>query len=213
MFYISWQETVHTIKHIVCQTSIICDVGVMFQNCFPQDKKPGVTPSNAVIKSSSKITAAKIKRKVLILMIAITLFHCVFMELIFLCFLMFCWCQRMKTTWHKLEMTWMNGCRSVYPILLFILFLFFQISSFLPLTSLLPLVMTHTVSSVPLNNTFVDVIIQPKQLIKPDDQLELSEAELKEEFTRILTANNPHAPSNIVRYSFKVSSIFNTTGN
>lgn len=27
---------------------------------------------------------------------------------------------------------------------------------------------------------------------------------MKEEFTRILTANNPHAPSNIVRYSFKV---------
>ncbi|KPP64490.1 hypothetical protein Z043_117161, partial [Scleropages formosus] len=27
--------------------------------------------------------------------------------------------------------------------------------------------------------------------------------ELKEEFTRILTANNPHAPENIVRYSFK----------
>ncbi|NWX49988.1 DNAI1 protein, partial [Steatornis caripensis] len=27
--------------------------------------------------------------------------------------------------------------------------------------------------------------------------------ELKEEFTRILTANNPHAPQNIVRYSFK----------
>lgn len=29
--------------------------------------------------------------------------------------------------------------------------------------------------------------------------------ELKEEFTRVLTANNPHAPRNIVRYSFKVS--------
>ncbi|KAM4613243.1 dynein, axonemal, intermediate chain 1, paralog 2 [Polymixia lowei] len=42
-----------------------------------------------------------------------------------------------------------------------------------------------------------------KTLIKPADQLELSEAELKEEFTRILTANNPHAPQNIVRYSFK----------
>lgn len=27
--------------------------------------------------------------------------------------------------------------------------------------------------------------------------------ELKEELTRILTANNPHAPQNIVRYSFK----------
>ncbi|XP_010214653.1 PREDICTED: dynein intermediate chain 1, axonemal-like [Tinamus guttatus] len=42
-----------------------------------------------------------------------------------------------------------------------------------------------------------------KTLIKPPDQLELTEAELKEEFTRILRANNPHAPQNIVRYSFK----------
>lgn len=49
----------------------------------------------------------------------------------------------------------------------------------------------------------LDEWMQPKQLIKPDDQLELTEVELKEEFTRILTANNPHAPSNIVRYSFK----------
>ncbi|XP_063312769.1 dynein axonemal intermediate chain 1 [Pelobates fuscus] len=44
---------------------------------------------------------------------------------------------------------------------------------------------------------------QPKALTKPPDQLQLTEAELKEEFTRILTANNPHAPQNIVRYSFK----------
>ncbi|NXS69329.1 DNAI1 protein, partial [Pandion haliaetus] len=42
-----------------------------------------------------------------------------------------------------------------------------------------------------------------KTLVKPPDQLELTEAELKEEFTRILTANNPHAPQNIIRYSFK----------
>ncbi|KAG7476535.1 hypothetical protein MATL_G00083940 [Megalops atlanticus] len=45
--------------------------------------------------------------------------------------------------------------------------------------------------------------MQGKTLIKPPDQLDLTEAELKEEFTRILTANNPHAPQNIVRYSFK----------
>ncbi|XP_063676387.1 dynein intermediate chain 2, ciliary-like isoform X2 [Bolinopsis microptera] len=44
---------------------------------------------------------------------------------------------------------------------------------------------------------------EPKILMKPDDQLDLSPEELKEEFTRILTANNPHAPNNIVRYSFK----------
>ena len=39
--------------------------------------------------------------------------------------------------------------------------------------------------------------------MKPEGQLDLSETELKEEFTRILTANNPHAPQNIVRYNFK----------
>ncbi|XP_066471926.1 dynein axonemal intermediate chain 1 isoform X1 [Tiliqua scincoides] len=44
---------------------------------------------------------------------------------------------------------------------------------------------------------------QSKALVKPPDQLELTDAELKEEITRILTANNPHAPQNIVRYSFK----------
>ncbi|XP_038821102.1 dynein, axonemal, intermediate chain 1, paralog 2 [Salvelinus namaycush] len=48
-----------------------------------------------------------------------------------------------------------------------------------------------------------DEWMQGKTLIKPLDQLDLTEAELKEEFTRILTANNPHAPQNIVRYSFK----------
>ncbi|XP_051960947.1 dynein, axonemal, intermediate chain 1, paralog 2 isoform X2 [Xyrauchen texanus] len=47
--------------------------------------------------------------------------------------------------------------------------------------------------------------MQGKTLVKPPDQLELTEAELKEEITRILTANNPHAPQNIVRYSFKES--------
>ncbi|XP_075595700.1 dynein axonemal intermediate chain 1 isoform X3 [Balearica regulorum gibbericeps] len=49
----------------------------------------------------------------------------------------------------------------------------------------------------------VDEWVAAKTLVKPPDQLELTEAELKEEFTRILTANNPHAPQNIIRYSFK----------
>uniref|UniRef100_A0A8C0ETF0 Dynein axonemal intermediate chain 1 n=1 Tax=Bubo bubo TaxID=30461 RepID=A0A8C0ETF0_BUBBB len=51
----------------------------------------------------------------------------------------------------------------------------------------------------------VDEWAAAKTLVKPPDQLELTEAELKEEITRILTANNPHAPQNIVRYSFKVT--------
>ncbi|KAG7493274.1 dynein intermediate chain 1, axonemal [Solea senegalensis] len=42
-----------------------------------------------------------------------------------------------------------------------------------------------------------------KGLIKPAGQVELSETALQEEITRILTTNNPHAPQNIVRYSFK----------
>ncbi|XP_072239153.1 dynein, axonemal, intermediate chain 1, paralog 2, partial [Leuresthes tenuis] len=41
------------------------------------------------------------------------------------------------------------------------------------------------------------------KVLKPTDQLELTETELKEEITRVLTANNPHAPQNIVRYNFK----------
>nr|XP_002129294.1 dynein intermediate chain 2, ciliary [Ciona intestinalis] len=48
-----------------------------------------------------------------------------------------------------------------------------------------------------------DSYVHGKTLVKPDDQLDLTEVELKEEFTRILTANNPHAPQNIVRFNFK----------
>lgn len=54
-----------------------------------------------------------------------------------------------------------------------------------------------------MGDTDGDDWMNTKQLVKPDDQLDLNEQELKEEFTRILTANNPHAPQNIVRYSFK----------
>uniref|UniRef100_A0A3Q1EEL9 Dynein axonemal intermediate chain 1 n=1 Tax=Acanthochromis polyacanthus TaxID=80966 RepID=A0A3Q1EEL9_9TELE len=42
-----------------------------------------------------------------------------------------------------------------------------------------------------------------KGLIKPPDQLKLTEAELKEKITRVLTTQNPHAPDNIVRWIFK----------
>ncbi|KAF6775766.1 hypothetical protein AHF37_04881 [Paragonimus kellicotti] len=42
-----------------------------------------------------------------------------------------------------------------------------------------------------------------KAILKPDDQLQLTEQELKEEVTRVLTATNPHAPQNIVRFNFK----------
>ncbi|KAM9800426.1 dynein axonemal intermediate chain 1-like [Syngnathus typhle] len=42
----------------------------------------------------------------------------------------------------------------------------------------------------------------PGKLIKPPDQLELTEAELKEELIRTLTAKNPHAPQNLAHYKF-----------
>jgi hypothetical protein len=38
---------------------------------------------------------------------------------------------------------------------------------------------------------------------RPDDQLNLTEAELDKEENKILQAKNPNAPSNIVRYSYK----------
>ncbi|XP_021357604.1 dynein intermediate chain 2, ciliary-like [Mizuhopecten yessoensis] len=53
------------------------------------------------------------------------------------------------------------------------------------------------------DGTDADDWMHSKALVKPEDQLDLNEQQLKEEFTRILTANNPHAPQNIVRYSFK----------
>ncbi|KAM9408231.1 dynein, axonemal, intermediate chain 1, paralog 2 [Pholidichthys leucotaenia] len=51
-----------------------------------------------------------------------------------------------------------------------------------------------------------------RALTKPPDQLQLTEDELKEEITKILTANNPHAPKNIVRFSFKERSFKPTSG-
>ena len=44
---------------------------------------------------------------------------------------------------------------------------------------------------------------EPARRIKvPDDQLKLSEAELKEEHTRVLTANDPNIPNNITKYNY-----------
>ncbi|KAI9145508.1 WD40-repeat-containing domain protein [Paraphysoderma sedebokerense] len=45
--------------------------------------------------------------------------------------------------------------------------------------------------------------LPPKTQLKPADQLQLTDTELDEEFTRILNANNPHAPHNIARYNNK----------
>uniref|UniRef100_A0A8C3UWH5 Dynein axonemal intermediate chain 1 n=1 Tax=Catharus ustulatus TaxID=91951 RepID=A0A8C3UWH5_CATUS len=42
-----------------------------------------------------------------------------------------------------------------------------------------------------------------RAVVRSPDQLRLTEAELKVEVTRTLTADNPHIPRNIVRFSFK----------
>eukprot|EP00967_Tisochrysis_lutea_P024214 scaffold27799_cov21-Tisochrysis_lutea.AAC.1 len=47
-------------------------------------------------------------------------------------------------------------------------------------------------------------IMQPvREVVKPDNQLQLSEAELNDEVAKMLTANNPTAPKNVARYNVK----------
>ncbi|KAJ1553941.1 cytoplasmic dynein with WD40 domain, partial [Nowakowskiella sp. JEL0078] len=57
--------------------------------------------------------------------------------------------------------------------------------------------------SAPEGPTGADDWLPPKVLLKPPGQLQLTEKELGEELTRILNANNPHAPHNIARYNHK----------
>lgn len=45
--------------------------------------------------------------------------------------------------------------------------------------------------------------MKSKQLLRPDDQLDLAEAELAEEIPKILTADDPNIRKNLVIYSFK----------
>lgn len=46
--------------------------------------------------------------------------------------------------------------------------------------------------------------LQPvREVVKPENQLQLTDAELNEEIARMLTANNPVAPRNIVRFNMK----------
>lgn len=42
-----------------------------------------------------------------------------------------------------------------------------------------------------------------REVVKPSNQLQLTEAELAEEVTNSLTASNPSAPKNIARFNFK----------
>lgn len=42
-----------------------------------------------------------------------------------------------------------------------------------------------------------------RQLVKPDDQLDLTEAELSEEVPKVLSSDNTNVSRNLVIYSFK----------
>eukprot|EP01025_Chloroclados_australasicus_P045660 TRINITY_DN5005_c0_g1_i6.p1 TRINITY_DN5005_c0_g1~~TRINITY_DN5005_c0_g1_i6.p1 ORF type:complete len:387 (+),score=74.67 TRINITY_DN5005_c0_g1_i6:171-1331(+) len=42
-----------------------------------------------------------------------------------------------------------------------------------------------------------------KEIVKPDNQLQLTETQLEEEIAKMLTANNPAAPTNIARFNQK----------
>ncbi len=42
-----------------------------------------------------------------------------------------------------------------------------------------------------------------REVVKPENQLHLTEAELEEEIAKMLTANNPIAPKNIARFNMK----------
>lgn len=54
------------------------------------------------------------------------------------------------------------------------------------------------------NNEEEDFYREPiKRIVKPDNQLVLTEEQLHEEHTRVLTANDPNIPNNTTRYNYK----------
>lgn len=48
------------------------------------------------------------------------------------------------------------------------------------------------------------MLLQPtREIVRPANQLQLTEAELNEEIAKMLTANNPAAPQNVARFNMK----------
>src|SRR6056300_579820 len=49
-----------------------------------------------------------------------------------------------------------------------------------------------------------DALEEPlRRVVKPENQLQLTEKELEEDITRILTGDDPNLPQNVCRFSFK----------
>ncbi|ETN62702.1 axonemal dynein intermediate chain polypeptide [Anopheles darlingi] len=55
----------------------------------------------------------------------------------------------------------------------------------------------------PVDNDEFETWMKSKQLLKPDDQLDLTEAELGEEIPKLLSTENRHLPRNLVVYDFR----------
>ncbi|XP_058060196.1 dynein intermediate chain 2, ciliary [Anopheles bellator] len=55
----------------------------------------------------------------------------------------------------------------------------------------------------PVDNDEFEMWMKSKQLLKPDDQLDLTEAELGEEIPKLLSTENRHLPRNLVVYDFR----------
>ena len=60
------------------------------------------------------------------------------------------------------------------------------------------------VAAAPVSTDEEDFYREPiKRIIKPESQLVLTEEQLNEEITRVLTANDPNVPNNTSRYNYK----------
>lgn len=55
----------------------------------------------------------------------------------------------------------------------------------------------------PLPMPGADFGIVTREVVKPSNQLQLSAVDLEEEIAKMLTANNPQAPSNIARFNMR----------
>ncbi len=59
----------------------------------------------------------------------------------------------------------------------------------------------HTLTMLDVLMDLSMTVVQPaREVVRPDNQLTLTEKQLDEELARTLTAGNPAAPSNIVRF-------------
>lgn len=65
----------------------------------------------------------------------------------------------------------------------------------------------HTAPATAFPQEDEDFYREPiKRIVRPDNQLQLTVEQLDEDFTRVLTANDPNVPNNITKYNYKEKS-------